>query len=194
MRLVVMDPQLLIRVWVFPHGPHAKLFALFAYGQACWFAREGEPASQRPDAEQRRDAMAAALPMNVPNDLMLATTQPLLDELGGIAQKLQRDTYLEPESVRRAAVMYAKHEHGSLPLPWGDPSSRPQRQSLIRSALFAGASTLITADPELLACRAGEARGVTPITFTEFAKELEEKGAFAFDDIDAPAVMRAALT
>jgi hypothetical protein len=178
-RLIVVDPRLLVRAFEFPRCNVAKLLALFAYGRICvnaqGYRREEvekmeesarecdadfdisrERAAAEREIEQarcRKDSMESAFEQHAPGDLLLVTSPPIVSDLLDLAQASQtHNPHVYPDRVVRHVASHtfrALEELGPAP----NYLSRGQvskHDYLIHTAMEAEASTLVTDDPMLL--------------------------------------------
>jgi hypothetical protein len=110
------------------------------YGTPQGRSREGSAE----EARRRMELVRAAFAGEPPEDLLLATSPPLLRELADAAQRLQpRAPHLRPDSLLRQLAAHTWHHTAEL-------SRRASgREYLVETAWLAEAGFLITPDPAL---------------------------------------------
>jgi hypothetical protein len=231
MRLAVVDARLLIRAFEFPSSDPARLLALFAYGRVCRnvvghpldeadeMVREARQAGAAlsaaelegmrtwaerrvEEARRRKNRMETAFEQFPPWDLLLALSEPLLDELAQLAQASQGggNVHVRPDVVLRLSARYSwtvRWDLGPAPFYLGE-GRISQYEYLIHTAVTADAGFLISDDPELQL--PGDAsyrdersgRTVRPFTLEDFVR-MELPYNFDFRGFDVHAVLDAAV-
>jgi predicted nucleic acid-binding protein len=179
-QLVVVDPRVLVRAFVYPRGDVARLLALFAYGRISrnadgfpleelegmidWAKSHGgtidqaaaEARAERDieEAKHRRATMEDVFEQLVPSYLLLVTSPPLLTELVDLAQWHQGRGFAH---VRPDRVRTHTNSHTFKALPDLGPAPNylsrgrvSKHDYLIHTAMEAEADTLVTEDQDLL--------------------------------------------
>lgn len=190
-----------------PHDEINQLIEVAAHQGATVGARDLESLRahaerQIHEAERRKQLMEEALEQYAPSGFLLATSPPLVDELMDLTRAIQRKGYrhMQPSQVRELLLRCAFRLLTTL-----DPASFylgagrfSEREYLIQSAIASDAHSLVTDDPDLQlpggASHSHEAtrREVRPYTLDEFIAD-EIDSSFSLDEIDAEAVLKAAV-
>lgn len=174
MRLVVVDPELLVAGFLVPSGWARKLLVVLAYGRLEAYERLFDPAERsklqadanafggviagRPhddvltEARERKALMADRLPVLTPDEWGLAASFPIYNEVEHLVQEVREDlSSLPPDApqlIRRQLVAHTarvvEEEDGLFPR-YTDGRAR-DKDYLIETAITAQAEFLITND------------------------------------------------
>jgi hypothetical protein len=221
-RLVVIDPLLLVRAYEYPRSAPAQLLALLIYGSTCATANglhvdklKARPPTDDPAelaallawaeraqkvARRRKVLLEDVFEQPPPDDLQLVASPPLRAELIELARRAQGAgrPHVQPDMVNHQIVRWTVREIDKLgPTPRYLPDRPDRRDYLIHMAVLAPTETLVTED-ELLRLQCDAARSDPAIRRRVWPYSLDGfvrarlPRSFSLDAIDAPAVFRTA--
>ena len=197
MPLLVLDPKLMVVAFVSADSDAGKLMALLAYGRTCAFAHEaasldpdegrqrGVPLQAlRKEAHERAELMKSELPDDAPDDLLLATSTALTQEVVEHAQRLQRAV----EFVRADVLTRQLNAHvWRFVTDLGASRSPHPADNLAQTAASAGADFIIVDRDQ------PEFDSPVPVRLLPEYVESDLLPRFAFDQVDASRVLHIAV-
>jgi predicted nucleic acid-binding protein len=215
-RFAVLDPQLLAAIFLAPNGRCRKLFVVLAYGRLVFNVeraseaeadklKEEATAEIGGDLDELRDKddelrllLTERLPVMTPNDVGLAASPEVFEEVQHLIQRArERRPSLPPDAARWVYRRLSHHTTNTVlraedsTIPWYTEHRARERDWLIHVAIQGEAEFLVTQDARIATDPNGPTRYEHEATknwtqawrLDSFISEMEGSN-FTLDEVD----------